>query len=92
MPVKVNTVTCDSKGFVIPNIHDELPHSFFSTRDNSNYQQFLISFRPPILSPRSQEEIKPNGTWIPQDSKGECGKRLTTEQIIGGEIGLKFVV
>jgi len=42
--------------------------------------------RPPILSPRSQEEIKPNGTWIPQDSKGECGKRLTTEQIIGGEI------
>ena len=78
MPVKVNTVTCASKGFVIPNIHDELPHSFFSTRDNHFYKE--------------AEEIKPNGTWIPQDSKGECGKRLTTEQIIGGEIGLKFVV
>ena len=92
VPVKFNTVTCAGKGFVTPNIHDELPHSFFSTRDNSNYLQCLIYSRPTILSPRSQEEIQPNGTWIPQDSKGECGKRLTTEQIIGGEIGLKFVV
>ena len=39
VPVKVNTVTCAGKGFVTPNIHDELPHSFFSTTDNSNYLQ-----------------------------------------------------
>ena len=91
MPVKVNTITFASKGFV-PIYMMNYFTLFFSTRDNSNYLQCLISSRPAILSPRSQEEIKPNGTWIPQDSKGECGKRLTTEQIIGGEIGLKFVV
>ena len=62
------------------------------TNKQTNKPNVFISSRPPIVSPRSQEEIKPNGTWIPQDSKGECGKRLTTEQIIGGEIGLKLVV
>ena len=30
VPVKVNTVTCAGKGFVTPNKHDELPHSFYS--------------------------------------------------------------
>ena len=39
VPVKVNTVTCAGKGFVTLNIHDELPYSFFSTMDNSNYLQ-----------------------------------------------------
>ena len=39
VPVKVNTVTCAGKGFVTPNKHDELPHSFYSTTDNNNYQQ-----------------------------------------------------
>ena len=39
VPVKVNTVTCAGKGFVTPNKHDELPHSFYSTTDNDNYQQ-----------------------------------------------------
>ena len=33
-----------------------------------------------------------NGTWIPSELKGECGRRLTTEQIIGGDTGLKHVV
>ncbi len=42
VPVKVNTVTCAGKGFVTSNIHDELPHSFFSTMDNSNYLQCLF--------------------------------------------------
>ena len=37
VPVKVNTVTCAGKGFVTLNIHDELPYSFFSTKDNSNH-------------------------------------------------------
>ena len=40
VPVKVNTVTCAGKGFVTPNKHDELPHSFYSTTDNNNYQQW----------------------------------------------------
>ena len=30
VPVKVNTVTCAGKGFVTPNKHDELPHSFYN--------------------------------------------------------------
>ena len=42
VPVKVNTVTCASKGFVTPNEHDELPHSFYSTTDNNNYQKWHI--------------------------------------------------
>ena len=42
VPVKVNTVTCAGKGFVTPNKHDELPHSFYSTTDNNNYQQWGI--------------------------------------------------
>ena len=33
-----------------------------------------------------------SGTWIPSELKGECGLRLTTEQIIGGDTGLKHVV
>jgi 2-acylglycerol O-acyltransferase 2 len=43
VPVKVNTVTCDGKGFVTSNIHEELPHSFYSTTDNSNYLQCIIT-------------------------------------------------
>ena len=43
MPVKVNTVTCAGKGFVTPNSHDELPHSFLSTTDNSNLSTMLFS-------------------------------------------------
>ena len=42
VPVKVNTVTCAGKGFVTPNKHDELPHSFYSTTDNNNYQQCIL--------------------------------------------------
>ena len=42
VPVKVNTVTCAGKGFVTPNIHDELPHSFFSATENSNYLQWSL--------------------------------------------------
>ena len=42
VPVKVNTVTCAGKGFVTPNKHDELPHSFYSTTDNNNYQQWAL--------------------------------------------------
>ena len=40
VPVKVNTATCAGKGFVTPNRHDELLHSFYSTTDNNNYQQW----------------------------------------------------
>ena len=39
----VNTVTCAGKGFVTPKKHDELPHSFYSTTDNNNYQQWSLS-------------------------------------------------
>ena len=46
MPVKVNTVTCAGKGFVTPHIHDELPHRFFITTDNSNYLQCDIPVVP----------------------------------------------
>ena len=42
MPVKFNTVTCAGKGFVTPNKQDELPHSFYSTTDNNNYQQWYF--------------------------------------------------
>ena len=42
VPVKVNTITCAGKGFVTPNKHDELPHSFYSTTDNNNYQQCIL--------------------------------------------------
>ena len=42
VPVKVNTVTCAGKGFVTPNKHDELPHSFYSTTDNNNHQQCTL--------------------------------------------------
>ena len=45
VPVKVNTVTCAGKGFVTPNKHDELPHSFYSTKDNNNYQQWENTVR-----------------------------------------------
>ena len=45
VPVKVNTVTCAGKGFVTPNKHDELPHSFYSTTDNNNYQQWENTVR-----------------------------------------------
>ena len=47
-----NTVTCAGKGFVTPNKHDELPHSFYSTTDNNNYQQW------PILVPYCGMDIR----------------------------------
>ena len=34
--------TCAGKGFVTPNKHDELPHSFCSTMDNNNYRQCVL--------------------------------------------------
>ena len=49
VPVKVNTVTCAGKGFVTPNKHDELPHSFYSTTDNNNYQQCIFLLKDDII-------------------------------------------
>ena len=72
--------------------HPSLLCSFKQPNKQTKNPNVCIFSRPPIVSPRTQEEILPNGTWIPQDSKGECGKRLTTTTIIGGEIGLKLVV
>ena len=68
VPVKVNTVTCAGKGFVTPNKHDELPHSFYSTKDYNNYQQWTFLNQAQFLRrlqiyakhPRTQLEMVAN--------------------------------
>ena len=62
VPVKVNTVTCAGKGFVTPNKHDELPHSFYSTTDNNNYQQW--TFPSQEIEQPWKENIKTNESEV----------------------------
>ena len=80
VPVKVNTVTCAGKGFVTPNKHDELPHSFYSTTDNNNYQQwsflwYSLQTRIWVMREYCEEDM-----WVLCFPHHKCWKSLSNHE------------